>query len=684
MNPGRARRARAPLAEAIEPRVLLSTYVVANTDDSGPGSLRQAILDANADPAWDTIAFNIPGDGVHTIQPLTALPDITDATTIDGYTQPGSKMNTGNSPGDDAVINIVIDGRLTSTPLQIHFNAPMRPFRVQGICLNHADGIRVQSTFAPVQIWGNFLGTDPTGMSAAGSMQTDVDLEGVTNAQIGGDLPWMRNLIDNGSQFGVLINSGQSDQVFTNWVGVGADGRTPIGNRVGIAVENGAGDHVQRNVISGNRVFTAGDPLGGTGLSVSGHHSGLFIQNLVGTDPTGLMAVSNQGAGAVFDGNSLGSQIVQNTFSGNAGDGLVLTPATGSAVGSVNLIITQNQVGTDASGTKPLGNSGSGIRVSAAGFFITANTISANGGNGVDVVASAPAFGTSLLRNQIGTDPGATLDLGNGGDGVRIESGVSQVSVYGDTIAFNGGNGVTVGLSAADTQTLGNTITHSAIYLNHRLGIDLANDGPTPNHVTGTGPNSFQPYPEFFARTDAGGTHVTATLIGINTALGAPSVDFYASPPPAAGQTAQGQLFLGSYTFNAFVGGSLRLQDAPLQQPVPKGWVLTATAAGRGTSEFSPPQLPHLSGDLNGDGTVDFTDLLALAGHYGQMGTLADGDANDDGTVNFIDLLILAQNYGQRASPAAAATAAAPPANDAGSEFILVNRRQRRAFPRSG
>jgi hypothetical protein len=67
---------------------------VTNTNDSGPGSLRQAILDANNNAGPQTVSFNIPGSGVHTITPLSPLPQVTESLIIDGYTQPGASVNT--------------------------------------------------------------------------------------------------------------------------------------------------------------------------------------------------------------------------------------------------------------------------------------------------------------------------------------------------------------------------------------------------------------------------------------------------------------------------------------------------------------------------------------------------------------------------------------------------------------
>src|SRR5215470_11092296 len=75
------------LSVALSSRAAVLT--VLNANDSGAGSLRQAILDANATNGLDTIVFQIPGAGVHTISPASTLPPVTDPVIIDGTSQPG-------------------------------------------------------------------------------------------------------------------------------------------------------------------------------------------------------------------------------------------------------------------------------------------------------------------------------------------------------------------------------------------------------------------------------------------------------------------------------------------------------------------------------------------------------------------------------------------------------------------
>jgi len=82
------------LAVVLSASAFANTFTVINTNDSGAGSLRQAITDANNHAGLDTIDFNIPGSGVQTITPASDLPAITDPVIIDGYTQTGASANT--------------------------------------------------------------------------------------------------------------------------------------------------------------------------------------------------------------------------------------------------------------------------------------------------------------------------------------------------------------------------------------------------------------------------------------------------------------------------------------------------------------------------------------------------------------------------------------------------------------
>jgi hypothetical protein len=64
--------------------LVANTYTVTSIADGGAGTLRQAILDANANPGPDTISFAIVGGGVQTIKPATNLPSVSEGVVIDG------------------------------------------------------------------------------------------------------------------------------------------------------------------------------------------------------------------------------------------------------------------------------------------------------------------------------------------------------------------------------------------------------------------------------------------------------------------------------------------------------------------------------------------------------------------------------------------------------------------------
>src|SRR5262245_12873095 len=141
-----------PMLERLEDRLTPSTFTVVNTADNGPGSLRQAMLDAEASPnigGPDQIAFNIAGSGVHTLKPADVLPIIHDPAIIDGYTQPGASANK-LAVGDKAQILIEIDCSVVSAVSSNLFIFAGDGSTVSGLCVNRA-------SFYPFNIGPGFV-----------------------------------------------------------------------------------------------------------------------------------------------------------------------------------------------------------------------------------------------------------------------------------------------------------------------------------------------------------------------------------------------------------------------------------------------------------------------------------------------------------------------------------------------
>jgi hypothetical protein len=148
------------------------TYTVTNIDDNGPGSFRQAILDANGHAnslnpgsAPDDIAFGISGSGVHTISPTSSLPTVTDPVIIDGYTQPGASANTLASR-DDAVLVIELTGTNAGASVG-GLSITAGQSTIRGLVINGFDrnGISI-NTNGSNMIAGNFIGTNSAGTAA--------------------------------------------------------------------------------------------------------------------------------------------------------------------------------------------------------------------------------------------------------------------------------------------------------------------------------------------------------------------------------------------------------------------------------------------------------------------------------------------------------------------------------------
>jgi hypothetical protein len=422
-----------PRLEALEGRWLPSTFLVTTTEDSGAGSLRQAILDANATPGTNEIDFAIGDGGVQTIRPATALPTVTRSVIINATTQPGF----AGSPlielnGTDAGVGT--NGLVISAGNSIIQGLVINAFRGDGADLVAA-GVVLSGNDNVVR--GNFLGTDLTGTQAVGN---DV---------------------------GVLISRGEFNHV----------GGTTAG---------------ERNLISGNSV--AGVEIRGTPGGADAIGNGVR-GNYIGTDVTGTLALGN-GTGVYFargSNNSVGGPGAGfgNLISGNLLEGVKIESGAGTIQG--NLIGTDvtgtralgNRIGVLLSGERARNNHIGGM---TAGL---GNLISGNCEDGLQV-DSVVTGGTVVQGNLIGTDVTGTAALGNGGNGVVIRGGTTnaiggRATGAGNTIAFNGGDGVLVDGSSGDA-ILGN-----AIFANGHRGIELLHGGnhdqpaPVPTAATSDG-----------------------------------------------------------------------------------------------------------------------------------------------------------------------------------------------------
>ncbi len=507
-----------------------------NTSDSGAGSLRQAITDANASPGADTIDFNITGSGVHTISLVSVLPMITDALTINGYSQTGASANT-NAPnqGTNAVIQIEIDG----TNLNLGDNGldALAAVTVRGLAINRcpqAAAVRIRAGGDGSVIAGNFLGTDPTGSSRPGAQYYGVALEGVSGVVVGGTAPADRNVISANDFLQVYIGGtgGSPNTILQgNLIGTNAAGTTALPGPHGVNLVWGTGVVIggptpaDRNVISGNSNF---------GVSI---------------------------------GSSINGTLAQATVQGN-------------------------YIGTDVTGTLPIPN-GYGITLTDSNNVFKGNVIAANLQQGI---TSFGGNGEIIQGNFIGTDETATLNLGNAGGGIVLRGDNWTVggtgAGEGNVIAFNGPlyGGIVNGVDFIGYA--GTNIRGNRMFGNRPLGIDLGADGivaPNDPCDADTGANGLQNYPIITSVTPGASTtniqgilnSVASTVFDIDLFSTAACINF-------PQEYLQGENYLGSIqvTTDGACGITFSM-DVPYVLQAGQLVTATATDPNGNTSEFS-------------------------------------------------------------------------------------------------
>jgi CSLREA domain-containing protein len=317
--------------------------------------------------------------------------------------------------------------------------------------------------------------------------------------------------------------------------------------------------------------------------------------NYIGTDATGTKDLGNlnNGVGITLGSNNIVGGTTagaRNVISGNKNDGVLIfgSNATGDKV-------IGNYVGTDASGTKDLGNLNNGVGIDGApnnaiggAMDGERNVISANAYQGVKI-ENPNATGNKVMGNYIGTDKYGAAALGNSADGVFVihspNNAIGGGTVAGrNVISANAGSGVSV---FGDDAT-GDRLLQNSIFANGGLGMDLGDDGLTANDPgdADTGPNDLQNKPVInSARTGSLKTTIKGSLNSTPNKTFA--VRFFSNPSG----TDEGKTFIGQESVTTDGSGNVTFSFVPAQK-VGSGRRVTATATGPGgnTSEFSAPR----------------------------------------------------------------------------------------------
>jgi uncharacterized repeat protein (TIGR01451 family) len=283
--------------------------IVTTTHDSGEGSLRAAIGCANMQAGADTITFAIPGTGPHVIQLASALPELSDPITIDGFSQPDTRANTSISTLTDARVRIELRGQ---PGIEFGLVAAANDCVVRGLALNSFDSAALRLSASRAVVQGNYLGLDAIGALELPNLGTGILAEGADHL-IGGTVPAARNVIAGNRGPGITLQNpvalaSNGSRVLGNVIGLSPSGAV-ASNTTGILVNDapqvqiGGMEAGAANVISGNLgagvvvvgprawaaiVGNAIDLNGGLGIDLQGRPGPLLGDGVTKDDPMDL------------------------------------------------------------------------------------------------------------------------------------------------------------------------------------------------------------------------------------------------------------------------------------------------------------------------------------------------------------------------------------------------------------
>lgn len=316
-----------------------ATYTVTSTANSGAGTLRQAILDANANAGADTIEIGISGSGVKTITinpagctgPIClddALPAITDDVTINGFTQSGSS---------DAWPNPVFMTKVVTQYSATAFRVASGAVTIKGLWI--------------VGTRHNTPGNEMTGIQiqADGTTITRNKIEGFEvdfSVRPGADnVTLTENIALNATFEGFLTQGASGTTISDNYCGVDIDGVTTSPNYYGCITVRSSTATVSGNVVAGNNADGIIVEKSPDDNSVPDMVT--ISSNLIGLD-TAHSAQRNRVNGILLKAGT-NISITGNVISSNLMYAINISP-TGED-GATGVSLTGNKIGTNFSGT---------------------------------------------------------------------------------------------------------------------------------------------------------------------------------------------------------------------------------------------------------------------------------------------------------------------------------------------
>lgn len=413
---------------SIQP-ISASTFKVTNTNDSGPGSLREAIQFANSNFGADDIIFDIPGTAPHTIMISGSLPPISDQLILDGTTQPANGFN-GLSP------KIIIDGgpsqstnglRITANNSEF-YGIYLTGFKYRGLvvsgnqCIigsptkrnvfsgNEYDQLEVSNAVGGL-IQGNFIGTDTSGTKSGtppGEGYNGISLEGAFDITIEG------NLISGNNYNGISLTCAKNNFIFNNKIGTDIKGNVALPNRYdGISLRRSTYTYCtsENNVIGeiGKGNLISGNEYNGINLNCASNNT--VFNNIIGMDINGAFTIPNEYFGidiewdsyqilnvCTGDGNVIGDLNKGNLISGNDYGGIHISCSSNNSV-------FNNKIGTDINGNGFFPNGGNGINIQQEMVFssepecITENNL-IGGNKNENIIANNLGYAVSIVGSS--------------------------------------------------------------------------------------------------------------------------------------------------------------------------------------------------------------------------------------------------------------------------------------------